>query len=149
MTLIGVRRNPRGDEPIRVVTNDQGDALLPRADHVINILPASADTHHFFNAKRLALLKPSAIYYTVGRGSTTEQDALRAALERKQFAAAYLDVTTPEPLPPEDPLWRTPNCFITPHTAGGHTTEFERLADHFLANLKRFENGEPLVDRVI
>jgi phosphoglycerate dehydrogenase-like enzyme len=58
-------------------------------------------------------------------------------------------VTTPEPLPPDDPLWRTPNCFITPHTAGGHTTEFERLADHFLANLKRYENGEPLDDRVI
>ena len=149
MTLIGVRRNPRGDEPIRVVTNDQGDALLPRADHVINILPASADTRHFFDARRLALFKPIAVYYTVGRGSTTDQDALRAALERKQFAAAYLDVTTPEPLPPEDPLWRTPNCFITPHTAGGHTTEFERLADHFLANLKRFENGEPLEDRVI
>ena len=149
MNLIGVRRNPRGDEPIRVVTLDAADALLPQADHVLNILPASAESEHCFGAKRLARLKASAIYYSVGRGSTTDQNALRAALERKQLAAAFLDVTTPEPLPPDDPLWRTPNCFITPHTAGGHTTEFERLADHFLANVKRFESGEKLANRVI
>ncbi len=149
MNLIGVRRNPRGDEPIRVVTSDEADGLLAQADHVLNILPASDETEHFFDATRLARIKPSGIYYSIGRGSTTDQDALRLALERKQFAAAYLDVTTPEPLPPEDPLWKTPNCYITPHTAGGHTTEFERLADHFLANLKRFEAGEALVDRII
>ena len=148
MNLIGVRRNPRGDEPIRVVTNEEADALLPQADHVINILPASDETEGFFDADRLARIKPTGIYYSVGRGSTTDQQALRVALQRKQFAA-YLDVTTPEPLPPDDPLWRTPNCYITPHTAGGHTTEFERLADHFLANLERFEAGEPLTDRVI
>ncbi len=148
MNPIGVRRKPRGDESIRVVTPDAADALLPRADHVLNILPASEQSEHFFDARRLAQLKPTAIYYSVGRGSTTDQDALRSALERKQFAAAYLDVTTPEPLPPEDPLWRTPNCFITPHTAGGHTTEFERLAEHFLANLKRFEAGEPMANRI-
>ncbi len=149
MNLIGVRRKVRGDELIRVVTNDEADALLGQADHVINVLPASDATEHFFDAPRMARIKPASIYYSVGRGSTTDQDALRAALERKQLAAAYLDVTTPEPLPPEDPLWKTPNCFITPHTAGGHTTEFERLADHFLTNLKRFEAGETLVDRVI
>jgi phosphoglycerate dehydrogenase-like enzyme len=149
MNLVGVRRSPRGDETIRVVTDGDADLLLPHADHVINILPASHETEHCFDAKRFARFKPSAIYYSVGRGSTTDQEALRAALERRQFAAAYLDVTTPEPLPPDHPLWRTPNCYITSHTAGGHTTEFERLADHFVANLKRFERGEPLADRVI
>lgn len=149
MNLIGVRRRPRGDEPVRIVTADVADALLAHADHVLNILPASAESRHFFDASRIARMNPSAIYYSVGRGSTTDQDALRAALERKQLAAAYLDVTTPEPLPPDHPLWRTVNCYITPHTAGGHTMEFERLADHFLANLKRFERGETLVNRVI
>jgi phosphoglycerate dehydrogenase-like enzyme len=149
MNLIGVRRNPRGDEGVRMVRESDADAVLPAADHVINILPASAETEHFFGAKRLARFKPSAIYYSVGRGSTTDQGALRDALESKKLAAAYLDVTTPEPLPPGDPLWNAPNCFITPHTAGGHTTEFDRLADHFLENLKRFERGEPLLDRVI
>jgi len=148
MSVVGVRRNPRGDESIRVVTVDDADTLVPQADHVINILPASHETENFFNARRLAMLKPSAIYYSVGRGSTTDQEALRAALEQKRFAAAYLDVTTPEPLPPQDALWNTPNCHITPHTAGGHTSEFDRLADHFLANLKRFEAREQLADRV-
>jgi phosphoglycerate dehydrogenase-like enzyme len=101
MNLIGVRRNPRGDEGIRIVRENDADAVLPTADHVINILPASAATEHFFDAKRLARFKPSAIYYSVGRGSTTDQNALREALESKKLAAAYLDVTTPEPLAPE------------------------------------------------
>lgn len=149
MNLIGVRRRPRGDEAIRVVTPDAADALLAQADHVLNILPASTESEHFFESVRLSRLKRTAVYYSVGRGSTTDQNALRTALEREQIAAAYLDVTTPEPLPPDDPLWLTPNCFITPHTAGGHTTEFERLAEHFVANLNRFETGEPLVDRVV
>ncbi len=147
--LTGVRRKPQEDESIRVVTADEADQVLPDADHVINILPAADQTENFFDARRLARMKPSAVYYSVGRGSTTDQDALRSALEAKQIAGAYLDVTNPEPLPPDHPLWRTPNCYITPHTAGGHTTEFERLADHFLTNLKRFEAGETLVDRVI
>ena len=58
-------------------------------------------------------------------------------------------MTTPEPLPPADPLWTLPNCWITPHGAGGHTDEHRRLADHFLANLKRFASGEPLKDRIV
>ena len=58
-------------------------------------------------------------------------------------------MTDPEPLPPDHPLWRLPNCWITPHTAGGHADEFERLIRHFLVNLRRFEAGEPLLDRVI
>ena len=57
-------------------------------------------------------------------------------------------MTTPEPLPPDDRLWSLPNCFITPHVAGGHATEFRRLADHFLANLRRYAAGEALADRI-
>jgi phosphoglycerate dehydrogenase-like enzyme len=65
------------------------------------------------------------------------------------LAYAYLDVTDPEPLPPDHPLWTMPNCYITPHTAGGHDGEMENLVKHFLANLHRFTSGEDLVDRVI
>jgi phosphoglycerate dehydrogenase-like enzyme len=72
-----------------------------------------------------------------------------AALATGRLSAAYLDVTDPEPLPPDHPLWAAPNCWITPHTAGGHTTEFARLAEHFLANLGRLGRGEELADRVI
>jgi phosphoglycerate dehydrogenase-like enzyme len=149
MELVGVRRTPKGDEPVRTVTEDEADALLGSVDHVINILPAAAGTQHFFDARRLARMKSSAYLYNVGRGTTVDQDALAAVLRDGKLAAAYLDVTDPEPLPPAHALWDAPNCYITPHTAGGHDTEFERLVDHFLSNLHRFENGEPLSDQVI
>ena len=100
---------------------------------------------------RLALqaVKPGGIFYNIGRGTTVDQEALRAALESGRLAAAYLDVTDPEPLPPDHPLWATRNCFITPHTAGGRDDEFEQLVRHFLANLLRFEAGIPLLDRIV
>jgi phosphoglycerate dehydrogenase-like enzyme len=149
MNLIGVRRTIRGDEPIRTITAIEADELLPQADHVIDILPAAEQTDGFFNAARLARMKPGAIFYNIGRGATVDQIALQAALETEKLAAAYLDVTTPEPLPPDHPLWRLPNCFITPHTAGGHEDEFDRGVRHFLDNLHRLTAGHPLVNRII
>jgi phosphoglycerate dehydrogenase-like enzyme len=74
---------------------------------------------------------------------------LLAALRENRIAGAYLDVTAREPLPPEHPLWTTANCHITPHTAGGHHDEFERLMMHFLQNLRRFTDNQQLSDRVI
>lgn len=148
MNLMGVRRQPRGDEAIRTVTPDAADALLPEADHVIDILPASTDTDNFFDGARLARIKPTAIFYNVGRGATVDQYALQVALETQRIAAAYLDVTTPEPLPADHPLWKVPSCFITPHTAGGHANEFERGARHFLDNLHRFSASHPLINQV-
>ncbi|MEP7338909.1 MAG: D-2-hydroxyacid dehydrogenase [Acidobacteriota bacterium] len=148
MNLIAVRRRPTGDEAIPVIAEDELDAHLPRADHVINLLPMSAATRHFVNAARLAVMKPGAIFYNIGRGGTVDQTALLAALESGKLAAAYLDVTDPEPLPPDHPFWTSPNCFITPHTAGGHIGERDRLVRHFLENLRRFTAGETLTDRV-
>ena len=120
-----------------------------QADHVVNILPESDATRGYVSASRIAQMKPGARYYAIGRGATTEQDALLDALNSGHLGAAYLDVTTPEPLPPEHPLWNAPNCFITPHTAGGHRGEDVRLVQHFLNNLRAFERGEELTDRVI
>jgi phosphoglycerate dehydrogenase-like enzyme len=94
-------------------------------------------------------MKPGAIFYNIGRGATVDQEALVAALRSGRLGAAWLDVTDPEPLPPGHPLLRAPNCFITPHTAGGHHNEFEMLARHFLDNFRRFINGAPLRDRVM
>jgi phosphoglycerate dehydrogenase-like enzyme len=77
-----------------------------------------------------------------------DQPALIEALESGRLDAAYLDVTDPEPLPPEHPLWTLPNCFITPHTAGGRHDQDEALVEHFLNNLAAFEAGTSLTDRV-
>ena len=149
MNLIAVRRKLKGEEPIRVEDISQVDSLLPMADHVVNILPANDQTKTFLNAARLASLKPGAIVYNIGRGVTLDQDALRKELESGRLGAAYLDVTDPEPLPPSHPLWATRNCYITPHSGGGHSNEKERQVKHFLANLERFELGEELIDRVV
>jgi phosphoglycerate dehydrogenase-like enzyme len=148
MKLIGVRRQPGGDDVIHVVTSSQADTMLHEADHVINILPEAADTAGFFGRDRLHRLKPTAIFYNIGRGSTVDQSALHDWLENNSLAAAYLDVTTPEPLPADHPLWRRSNCFITPHIGGVHAAQYARLVRCFLGNLQKFEQREPL-DSVI
>jgi phosphoglycerate dehydrogenase-like enzyme len=144
MNIIAVRREIRGDESIKVMQTSRVDELLPLADHVVNILPANEDTNNFLSADRLANLKHGAIVYNIGRGTTLDQNALMRGLGCGRIAAAYLDVTQPEPLPPDHPLWQTPNCFITPHIGGGHDDEKERQVKHFLDNLRRFEMGESL-----
>jgi phosphoglycerate dehydrogenase-like enzyme len=149
VNLIAVRRNPTGREGIKTVAESEVEKVLPQADHVMNVLPGGNATSSFMNAKRLSLLKRSAIFYNIGRGSTVDHDALLSALRENRIAAAYLDVTVREPLPPEHPFWTTPNCYITPHTAGGHQDEFERLMRHFLENLQRFTVKEDLLDRVL
>lgn len=150
MNLLAYRRRARGDEGLPVLTRDQLDhALAHQADHIINILPDSSETRHFFNAARFSTLKPGAVFYNIGRGATVDQEALLAALRSGRLGAAWLDVTDPEPLPDDHPLWAEPRCHITPHVAGGHENETQSLVDHFLDNFKRFIRGEPLLDRVM
>jgi phosphoglycerate dehydrogenase-like enzyme len=149
MEMMAVRRRVGGNEPVPVRPATELDSLLGWADHIVNILPASNGTDRLFNAQRFGLMKPGAIFYNIGRGATVDQAALRDSLSCGHLSAAYLDVTHPEPLPPDDPLWRTPNCFITPHTAGGAADEFDRVVRHFLENLARFTGGQELRDRIV
>lgn len=148
MNLIGFRRAISGDEPIEMVSETGLDDVLPIADHVVNVLPANDATENFLDAARFAKMKRGARLYNIGRGVTLNQDALLAEMLSGRIAAAYLDVTNPEPLPPEHPLWTTPNCFITPHSAGGFSLEKRRHVEHFLDNLRRFEAGEEMLDRI-
>ena len=71
------------------------------------------------------------------------------ALGSGRLGYAYLDVFEREPLPLDDPLWTTPNCYVTPHAAGGRHDQDEALIRHFLTNLAAFERGGPMVDRVV
>ena len=148
--VTGVRRRLAGDEPVPTFAwgTPEADQALAGADYIVDLLPGGAATHRAFDAARLATLKPSAVFINIGRGSTVDQDAIAAALVSGRLAAAYLDVTEPEPLPPDHPLWTTPNCFITPHTAGGDADEGDHLVRHFLENLARFTAGRPLLDEV-
>jgi phosphoglycerate dehydrogenase-like enzyme len=149
MRIAAVRRTLRGDELVNTFPQSQLDSLLPDADHVVNILPGGGSTEKMFDAKRFAKMKPSAIFYNIGRGSTVDQPALIDAMQRNQIAAAYLDVTTPEPLPPDHALWTLPNVCLTPHTAGGFSDEFAAHVRQFLHNLHCFANHKDPIDRVI
>lgn len=149
MNLLAIKRTVTGAEPVRTFPSSRLAELVPQADHVIDILPANPSTEKLFDAELIARMKRTAIFYNVGRGTTVDQAALQSALESRRIAGAYLDVTEPEPLPPDHPLWRLPNCWITPHTAGGCDQEFDRLVHHFLTNLRRFERGNDLLDRIV
>lgn len=146
--IVAFRRSPRGGENCETRPIDHIDAALPSARFVINILPASGETTDFFDAERLGRLQRGATFINIGRGDTVDQAALLAALTSGRLGSAYLDVTSPEPLPPDHPLWSAPNCFITPHTAGGSEDEPERQIAHFAEQLARFTRGEPVAHRV-
>lgn len=148
MTLYAVRRQTRSEAGVRIVPEAELTRVLPLADHVIDILPDNETTRGYVNARRLSWCKPGARFYNVGRGSTVDQRALLEALESGRLGAACLDVTEPEPLPPDHPLWTAPNCYITPHTAGGRHDQDEALVGHFLHNLARWTSGGTLTDRV-
>lgn len=147
--VIGVRRAPQGDEGIEIVKEADVAGVLPLADHVVDLLPASPATQHFCNAAFFGRMRRGAFFYNVGRGATVDQEALLAALQSGQVGGAYLDALDPEPLPADHPLWAEPNCHITPHLGGGQHEQDETLVRHFLANLGHFQKGEPLVDRII
>lgn len=149
MKITAMRRQPRGDEGFPTVTTEDLPGALATADHVINILPDNAESKNFINAERLARMKPGAIFHNIGRGTTVDQDALLESLRSGHLGAAWLDVTEPEPLPADHPLRGEANCFITPHIAGGHADESGTLVRHFLGNLRRYEAGETLKDRIM
>jgi phosphoglycerate dehydrogenase-like enzyme len=147
--IYAVRRQIRSEPGVHVVPEEKLTQVLAEADHVVNVLPENEATRNYVNARRISCFKAGARFYNVGRGATVDQEALIEALGSGRIGAAHLDVTTPEPLPPGNPLWTAPNCYITPHTAGGHRDESAELVRHFLSNLAAFEAGEPLTDRIL
>lgn len=147
--IYSLRRQIRSEPGVHIVPEEDLTKVLPEADHVVNVLPENGSTLNYVNARRIACFKPGARFYNVGRGPTVDQPALIEGLRSGRIGAAYLDVTVPEPLPPSHPLWTTPNCFITPHSAGGRNNVNVELVRHFLANLAALEKGGAMVDRVL
>ena len=149
MKVLALRRQAKSEQAVRIIAAENISSALAEADHVVNILPENDATLGYVNARRLACVKTGARFYNIGRGTTVDQNALLEALQSRRLDAVYLDVTNPEPLPPEHPLWSAPNCFITPHAAGGRHDQDEALVEHFLVNLAAFQAGKPLTDRVV
>jgi phosphoglycerate dehydrogenase-like enzyme len=119
------------------------DALLAASDIVSLHAPATAETQRMLDRRRLALLRDGATLINTARPSLIDQDALIDEL-RSGRIDAVLDVTDPEPLPPDSPLYELPNVLLTPHLAGAAGTEVQRLSALILDELERYANGEPL-----
>jgi len=148
MKVYAVRRSVRSEAGVHVIPEEKISAVLPLADHVVNVLPDNESTRNYVNARRLACFKRGARFYNVGRGTTVDTTALLEALNSGRLGAAYLDVFEVEPLPPAHALWTAPRCYITPHTAGGRLDQDEALVRHFLHNLAALERRQPMIDRV-
>ena len=143
--VVGVRRAPAPSADVdEVVGLDALRPTLGRADHVVLVLPLTADTRGLFGADMLATFKPGAHLINIGRGGIVDEDALRAALAAGPIGAATADVFATEPLPPDDPLWTTPNVIITPHAMGDPVGWQGRVADIFADNLQRWIDGKSL-----
>jgi phosphoglycerate dehydrogenase-like enzyme len=118
--------------------------LARQADVVVNTAPLTDRTRGMFDAAFFEAMKPTAYFVSVGRGQSTVTDDLVAALQAGHLAGAGLDVTDPEPLPADHPLWRAPRVIITPHTAGRSDRSRDRLYLLVQENLRRYVAGEPL-----
>jgi phosphoglycerate dehydrogenase-like enzyme len=150
MRVLGVRRRP--DLPCPgaelVVGVDRLREVLPQGDHIAVTLPLTQGTRHFLGREEFALVRPGAYLYNVGGGATIERQALLEALASGRLAGAGLDVTDPDPLPPDDPLWTMDNVILTQHTAGASPHNTDRIAAIFAENLRRYLAGQPLLHQV-
>ena len=123
------------------------DQLLPTLDVVILILPLSNESHHLMNRSRINSMKPGATLVNMARGAIIETSALVDALNRGHITAG-IDVTDPEPLPEEHPLWSAPNLIITPHVGGDSSAFNPRVRALIESQVERFATGQPLINVV-
>lgn len=128
---------------------DEWRGRLGEFDWVIIAVPATAETEHMIGAAELAAMKATACVINIARGSVIDQPALVTALREGRIGSAFLDVTTPEPLPAGDPLWDLPGAHVTMHLSGrAQNKMFVRGVERFLANIDRFRAGDPLIHQV-
>jgi phosphoglycerate dehydrogenase-like enzyme len=147
--VIAVTRSGKAGRPAdAAVPVSQLDRVLPKADFVIVATPLTPQTHNLLNRARLDLFKPEAGLVNIARAAVVDYDALREKLAKGELAGAMLDVFDPEPLPPDSPLWDTPNLVITPHVTCDDPRYIAQLFDIWFANFERFLAGKPLRNQV-
>ena len=154
LEVTGLRRNVSQGTAINGIQLAEASklhSLLPAADYVVNILPLTPETRHFFGSTEFSLMKNSALYINIGRGATSDEIALIEALRTKSITGALLDVCETEPLPENSPLWELDNVMITAHYAGAHPDYSSLAMEVALENLRRYNRGEELknvVDKI-
>ncbi len=148
MQPIIVRRAAHGDEPFPTRALAELNDVVADVDAVVVALPLTEQTRGLISADVLAAMQPDAFFVNVGRGELVDQAALTQALANGRLGGAGLDVTDPEPLPSDDPLWALPNVIITPHNSGSTNRSGDRVSELFLANLVAWVADESLVSEV-
>lgn len=149
MHVWGSRRSRKPVENIeRMFGDDDWRQALPHADFVVVALPSTPETRGVFGADELAAMKPGAWIINIARGTIINEQAMIQALRNGTLGGAWLDTTSVEPLSAESPLWSLPNVMITPHITWWTEYTNQRVTDLFLENLRRFQNGEPLLNVV-
>ena len=149
-TITGVCRDASRPRPgfDRLVTLDAAAGELPEADVVAGALPNNDATAGWLDARRLSAMRPGAVLVNVGRGNFVDCDALADVLAAGAIRGAALDVTSPEPLPADHPLWAEPRCVITPHVSGGSFGRHRQTEDNICAiccdNLRALRTGAAL-----
>jgi phosphoglycerate dehydrogenase-like enzyme len=150
MRVWGVTRSGRGETTYaeKIISASQLDDALPEADYVVLAAPETPTTRHLMNAARLAKMKRGARFINVARGSLLDEKALVHALEQGHLSGASLDVAATEPLPPDSPLWKAPNLFVTPHTSAVSDRLWIRQTALLMDLLERWFDGRELFNQV-
>ena len=145
MKVIGINRNGKPRPGVEIHMAEALHRLLPQADVLVVAAPSRPETDSIIGAKEFGLMKKTAVLVNVSRGKLVDTAALDAALRSGQIAGAALDVTEPEPLPSDNPLWGAPNLIVSPHVAGAAGAwAAERQVERVAANLRRYLAGEQL-----
>jgi phosphoglycerate dehydrogenase-like enzyme len=145
LKIVYANRNPNEEaEQTLGATRLPLDDLLQTSDFVSLHTPLNAETRHLMNERTLRLMKPTAILINAARGGVVDTAALHRALSEGWIASAALDVTDPEPLPANHPLYRLPNCFIAPHIGSATRGTRKRMAELACENLLAGLEGRPL-----
>jgi D-2-hydroxyacid dehydrogenase (NADP+) len=150
MRVWGVTRSGEGEctHAERIVASSRLGEVLPEVDYVVIAAPETAETKHLIGAAQIAQMKRGARLINVARGSLLDEAALVRALESGALGGAALDVAETEPLPPESPLWKAPNLFITPHTSAVSDRLWHRQTSLILDLLERWFDGREMFNRV-
>ena len=140
--------DPDGELPTRIYPSSALRSMLPECDYVVLCVPLTEETHHLIDRAALKAMKSTAYLVNIGRGELVDEGALTEALQKAWIAGAGLDVFETEPLPSDSPLWKMDNVILSPHVAG-FTPEYDRRAiDLFTANLRRYLEGQALINVV-
>jgi phosphoglycerate dehydrogenase-like enzyme len=148
MRAIGLRRDPRGDEPCETWPASRLTELAATVDVLVVAAPLTDETRGMIDAEVIDALGADGLFVNVGRGEIVDEAALIAALREGRLAGAALDVFAVEPLPADSPLWNLPNVIVTPHSSGMSQGTDDRAIEMFLDNLPRYRAGDPLRNEV-